>query len=358
MDGEAGHYSRREEDYAPDRDEHRSPTGPKSREEIQSGLLDFLDKIKSARGPRGPFEKEKHYYDDKHREDMVRDLNATDDDEARAMAEEDGHLRTERRQGLVGQGARQKIAAVAHPTTTISHPQTAIGETKYSLSCGKCGHFGQHENYDIAHALAEDHQNQHWVSAHDDKYGQGAHEREFPHLYSEGALTDGSSTDGKIVGLCPGCTRAIRKHKTMHGNELRHLHNNSPRCFGKTSELEPGLLEAGHAAQEVGHELMKPLEEPTDGWGWKSAESALQMYADYLGRPDANNPTGRGPDEYKARTWDSYLTTRPMQSAEDRNVNTPVLPEKPIKTRNINTPTTGAEDNERARDEDEDEDED
>lgn len=57
--------------------------------------------------------------------------------------------------------------------------------------------------------------------------------------------------------------------------------------------------------------------------------------ADYVGRPDALNPTGRGPDEYKARTWDAYSTTRPMQSSEDRNVNTPVLPAEPIKTRNV-----------------------
>jgi hypothetical protein len=64
--------------------------------------------------------------------------------------------------------------------------------------------------------------------------------------------------------------------------------------------------------------------------------------ADYLGRPDAFNPTGRGPDEYKARTWDSYQTTRPMQSHEDRNVNTPVLPAEPLRTRNIG-PESGSQ---------------
>lgn len=346
---------------------------------------------------------------------MVRDLNAADDDEDREAQYHDfsdgygAHLRTEKRQGLIGMGARtdfpnndnhwgygyldashgfpprpndphgrplsetevaayhdgyqtarpqSRTAAVPHPKTTISHPQTAIGETKYSLSCEKCGHYGQHEDYDIAHALAEDHQNQHWVSAHDDKYGQGNHEREFPWMY-QGSLSDGSSTDGKIIGQCPGCTKPIRKHQTAHGDELRHLHNNHVRCFGKTAAEGPALLEAA----DVGGKALKgaedELEKPADEWAYR-AESALQMYADYLGRPDAQNPTGRGPDEYRARTWNAYETTKPMQSVEDRGVNTPVLPADPLKTRNINTPTPGlrGRDDDLRHSDDEDDDED
>jgi hypothetical protein len=64
-------------------------------------------------------------------------------------------------------------------------------------------------------------------------------------------------------------------------------------------------------------------------------EGFITEAGDYLGRPDANNPTGRGADEYKARTWDAFPKTRPLQSSDDRNVNTPVLPAEPIRTRNI-----------------------
>lgn len=276
-----------------------------------------------------------------------------------------------------------------------------------------------HEDYDLARAMAEDHSQNHWRAAHDDKYGQGAHEHDFPWLY-QGSVSDGSMTDGKIVGQCPGCLKPIRKHQTAHGDELRHLHNNHVRCFGKTAggadlaaDAE-GANPAGAAikALDLGGKALNgienELEKPADLWAYR-AQSALQMYAeyfvgdgkkdyplhcttcgqtfwsktpvseafnqhvqghvadygwdhgdvehyvsphpmdhmgvrytaDYLGRPDASNPTGRGPDEYKARTWNAYETTHPMQSPDDRGVNTPVLPAEPLKTRNINTPTRG-----------------
>jgi len=212
-----------------------------------------------------------------------------------------------------------------------------------------------------------------------------AHEHEEDHLETElkqglvgqGSLNDGSFTDGKIVGQCPGCMKPIRKHKTAHGDELRHLHNNHVRCFGEAktaggadlpaageaaAEDVPGVGTALKAADIGGKALNgieHELEKTPDMWAYR-AESALQLHADYLGRPDANNPTGRGPDEYKARTWNAYETTRPMQSIEDRNVNTPVLPAEPIKTRNINTPTRGLQGREddlrHSEDDDDDED--
>jgi hypothetical protein len=319
---------------------------------------------------------------------MVDNITKIEEDERR-------HLETEERQGLVGEGARK------------DYPDNQ--------------NFWQYGYLDARHGMPADPY---------DPRGYGMSEQDV-NAYYDGHQTgknytppriavtgDGSQTDGKIVGLCPGCNRAIRKHKTMHGDELRHLHNNSVRCFGKTSSSDlhcldckrplrhheeaefwlghpvltddttdpphsgeicpvtdephrpsnahtggldgPALLEAADAAGKGLNEIEDHLEKPPDLWAYR-AESALQMYADYLGRPDANNPTGRGPDEYKARTWDAYQTTRPMQSVEDRGVNTPVLPAEPIKTRNINTPTTGYEDRDDrlqvTRDED-DEDED
>lgn len=313
MDGGDGGYSRRETDYEPDRDYDYYPS-EKSDEEIHHNLLDFLDKVKHA----------KHKVEDP----------------------EEDRLETEIKQGLVGQGARQDFPPEygnlwdnafldGRHRLPIKYPANeqarAAVEDGYQLG----------KNFDSPRVL------QHYTSA-----------------------ADGSSTDGKIVGLCPGCNRAIRKHKTMHGDELRHLHNNSVRCFGKTSGLEGeeegaggglmGAINAGEQVKDAFNDATKSFREPADEWAYR-ANSSLHT-ADYLGRPDANNPTGRGPDEYRARTWDSYLTTRPMQSPDDRNVNTPVLPDKPIKTRNINTPTPGLEgrddDLQVTRDEDEDEDED
>jgi hypothetical protein len=75
-----------------------------------------------------------------------------------------------------------------------------------------------------------------------------------------------------------------------------------------------------------------------------------------LQAPTPENPTGRGTDEYKARTWDALVKQRPMQDQEDRNINTPQVPEKPKPTRQINTPTPGLGDDDEDDDErDEDE---
>jgi hypothetical protein len=86
-----------------------------------------------------------------------------------------------------------------------------------------------------------------------------------------------------------------------------------------------------------------------------STVTALQT----MTQPTPENPTGRNPDEYLARTWEGLVHQRPMQSSEDRAMNTPTIPRDPIKTRQINTPTPGlGQDNEDEDENDENEDED
>jgi hypothetical protein len=321
---------------------------------------------------------------------------------------------------------------------TIHHPDTDPAYRKddlYRANCKQCGPVVTHNDYDIVHAMASDHQTEHQRSAHDDLFGQGAHERDFPHMYHGGSLRtamgDGSTTNGRIVGNCPGCQKPIRRHQTTaHDDEFRHLHNTHVRCHGESKTAADGsaLLEAadigGKALNGAEHELEKPADEwayraesalelhrlaysdmddqdfnrdtnfcgdrhkdhecgldyqhagphhctlggycdePNSSWWGKDnhmvKHQSLQTHADYLGRPDANNPTGRGPDEYRARTWDGYSKSKPMQSVEDRAVNTPVLPQEPLKTRNINTPTPGlrGEEGDMRHSDDEDDDED
>lgn len=272
--------------------------------------------------------------------------------DAHEHAEE--HLETEVKQGLVGQGARQ------------DYPNNQ-DQWDYGF-------------LDAAHGMPAHLHDPHGfgLKEGDDEAYLDGHQTRKNHTPARiAAMGDGSFTDGKIVGQCPGCTKPIRKHKTAHGDELRHLHNNHVRCFGEAktaggadlpaaageaaAEDVPGVGNALRAADVGGKALNgieHELEKTPDMWAYR-AESALQMYADYLGRPDANNPTGRGPDEYKANTWDAFQRTRPMQSGEDRGINTPVLPAEPIKTRNINTPTRGLEGREddlRHSDDDDDED--
>lgn len=191
-----------------------------------------------------------------------------------------------------------------------------------------------------------------------------------PNFNATAAAVD--KTDGKIVDHCPGCDAPRRIHTTPHGNEIRHIHNNHVRCHGSRTALMPnGGNVGGHDAplsfsdalaytSNYGTSLdTDELQFLASLWG-SNVRSGRVVLADYLGRPDASNPTGRGPDEYRARTWDAYQTTRPMQSMEDRNVNTPVLPQDPIKKGpNINTPQPGLKDDRPAvDDEDDDEDED
>lgn len=247
---------------------------------------------------------------------------------------------------------------------TIQHPEHEGGD--YNATCRECGPVVAHPDYGIAHAISSDHQQMHQMRAHDDLYGQGSFEQTFPHLFASHQALGAkiAATDGKIVGLCPGCNKAIRKHTTPHGDELRHLHNNHVRCFSTTAGVGADVLMEG--AGNALNSFEKDQEKEQDGrddWAYKANgfEASLRYQAgDYLGRPDAANPTGRGADEFRARTWDGFLTTRPFQSPDDRNVNTPVLPNAPIKTKNINTPTPGLRDSDSLEQggEDDDEDED
>lgn len=264
-------------------------------------------------------------------------------------------------------------------------------------------------------------------------------------------------TDGKIVGLCKNCNRALRSHATPHGSELHHLHSDSPRCNDKAktatshggaerADYEPTTYQPRHETHDLvnikgypewsRHEVLtrrndistvtpagrgrgdafdvethrlqpvtanKYIKKDGDDWvitqkgtgkvlsrhdSEEKAEASFRAMmeskhgqffdphdasvhviatdepeadpddapdqvtdmngpagmattADYVGRPDASNPTGLGPDEYKARTWNAFETTRPMQSQEDRNVNTPTMPQEPVKT--IDTDSRGSQ---------------
>jgi len=197
------------------------------------------------------------------------------------------------------------------------------------------------------------------------------------------------------VDHCPGCDKPRRAHSTAHGDEIRHLHNNHVRCFGDRTAQKRTADVVGTGA-DVGPEDKELAEPPVDennsmqtmasgpqffdpylasvpnGGNWEGLDQPMSFQdaldysansygthhtADYLGRPDANNPTGRGPDEFRAERWNAYTTTHPFQDPKDRRMNTPVLPSEHIPTRNRNTPTTGREEDERRnRDDDDDDD--
>lgn len=116
------------------------------------------------------------------------------------------------------------------------------------------------------------------------------------------------------------------------------MHNDHVRCNGGKYAALDTLPSEADPAQATSNPTT--TQDQTQPPALPTTASLPQFFdpitaAEFLGRPDANNPTGRGPDEFRARTWDAFQTTRPMQSAEDRNVNTPVLPSEHIKTRNI-----------------------
>jgi hypothetical protein len=147
-----------------------------------------------------------------------------------------------------------------------------------------------------------------------------------------------ASTDGKIVGLCDHCNLPVRYH-TENGGHLRHLHNDSHRCAdGKTS--------TAMRRTEGGVEYRLPI--PKDSQARQAA---------VLEAPTPENPTGRGGDDFRAKTWEGLVHQRPMQPPEERNANTPTLPQEPIRTGpNINTPQSpGWEKNGPEEDDDEDE---
>ena len=215
-------------------------------------------------------------------------------------------------------------------------------------------------------------------------------------------------TNGQIVGHCDNCNKPVRWHDGK-GSHLEHLHNSSHKCNdggdARTSSLQffdptwvaklasdplaiapanAPPLPPTNAPQTGTTPPNNPMPTPaapmpdssTDGSnaaqqpgnGISSVSSTFAAYPPHfqttslqtITAPTAENPTGRSEDEYKANTWEGLINQRPMQSAEDRHINTPVKPQDHLRTRNINTPTPGLDDEEEdsARSQDEDEEED
>jgi hypothetical protein len=213
-----------------------------------------------------------------------------------------------------------------------------------------------------------------------------------------------AATNGQIVGHCDNCDKPVRWHDGK-GGHLEHLHNSSHKCNdgsdARTSSLQffdptwvAKLASGPLAVEPVGAPPAAPAnttaatppppnnmptpnqggattgsngpQQPTEGIS--SVSSTFAAYPPHfqttslqtITAPTAENPTGRDPDEYKSNTWEGLINQRPMQSAEDRDINTPVKGADPIQTRNINTPTPGLDDEDedsvRSRDEDKEED--
>lgn len=147
-----------------------------------------------------------------------------------------------------------------------------------------------------------------------------------------------ASTNGQIVGKCDHCKKPVRYH-TERGGHLRHLHNGSDLCAD-------GKVALAMITREGGYELR-----------WKLPA----FVAATLEIPTPENPTGRGQDEYRANTAEGLIEQHPMQSAEDRHVNTPQTAPPPIKQGPaVNSPAPGQlnEDGPRERDDDEEDDDD
>jgi hypothetical protein len=152
-----------------------------------------------------------------------------------------------------------------------------------------------------------------------------------------------AATDGRIVGHCDNCHAPVRWHQGDGEHELRHLHNGSNRCdhggmSAKTADmssdpsnpnLQPAQSQPGTSDTNVPQATDPQMPGQVTG---------MRHQADALEAPTAENPTGRGEDEYRARNWDSMVKQRPMQTPEDRNVNTPVMPADPIRTLDTDGP--------------------
>jgi hypothetical protein len=118
----------------------------------------------------------------------------------------------------------------------------------------------------------------------------------------------------------------------MHGSEYHHLQNDHVRCHGPKVAARWGSDTEGRGES---YSFNDALTFSQQNYGTHfDKEGYLVEAADYVSRPDALDPTGRG-DDWSARTWDAGANTRPMQSHQDRGVNTPVRPPEPLRTRNI-----------------------
>lgn len=222
-----------------------------------------------------------------------------------------------------------------------------IGPNLYNVACRDC-------NYgEVTHG----HQNADWLA--------DVHERH-PEQYLN---RHQASTDGKIVDHCPGCDKPRRVHSTAHGDEVRHIHNNHVRCFGKNAAMdgsddktlaeEPAegmddqtirptaqFFDPHVAALPWGHDLAGHGRPVTfqegltyaQGYGTHNSLDAFESLAslvldplssgvvhtaDYLGQPQTNNLGGRGDNAFGAHHWEDQARQRPVQGLDEMNPNTP-----------------------------------
>jgi hypothetical protein len=178
-----------------------------------------------------------------------------------------------------------------------------------------------------------------------------------------------AATDGRIVGHCDNCHAPVRWHDGSEGKELRHLHSNKNSCDhgGIASQAvrhvffdphDASIHTLAQGATQMPPQMPNPVQ-PDDQSPESSASTGAvtdtnvptadptqqnQMTSSHhladaaFQAPTAENPTGRGEDEYRARNWDSLVKQRPMQRPEERNVNTPVLPAEQIRTLDTDGP--------------------
>jgi hypothetical protein len=207
-----------------------------------------------------------------------------------------------------------KLAAVPHPKTTIWHPEHP-GEN-YRVTCEACGPVVSHPAEGIARAMASDHQDQHWIHAHDDLYGQGSHEREFPWLY-EGKQAPQFFSRSLLASLPPAV----------------------PPANDTGAGAPPGATPGGDAAPGTGGPSAAPA--PAAPNAAPPNMAPQRVGGRTLSQPTPENPSGLSEDEYRANTWEGLVKQRPMQPAEQRGINTPTQPGERLQTRQINTPTPG-----------------
>lgn len=192
----------------------------------------------------------------------------------------------------------------------------------------------------------------------------------------------------RIVGHCDNCGVPVRWNEAA--GQLEHLHNRDNACGKPTrktaarmqvlqlqhsnhrcvvddkpaTHLVRSISEMGNGTRDIGpvcaeHAQQAAMNGHIGSRQPQFFDPTLQRTAEVtLQAPTPENPTGRGSDEYRARTWDALVKQRPMQTAEERDINTPQLPAPPLQTRQINTPTPGLGDEQGGTREDDDEDED
>jgi hypothetical protein len=97
-----------------------------------------------------------------------------------------------------------------------------------------------------------------------------------------------------------------------------------------------GKVLSHHDSQEEAEASFRAMMESKHGVSLRAQADGVSIE-----RPTAENPTGRGSDEFQATHWDNIVQQRPMQAPDGsggRNINSPVLPAAPIRTIDTNRP--------------------